>query len=306
MLNAKAARLLHNMAIAELRLKKGGVREPHWHPNANEMAYCVDGKALVTLFSPKNLRDSFTLNKGDVMYIPRGYLHYIENIHSDETIIVLAYDHGAPEDLDLSASVSSMSSHVLEATFKSFPKIKRQDAFITKKKSLAIANSNPNAHKFSLEKINPQIDTKGGCAKIANKNNFPLLDKLALFSLRIYKNGIREPHWHPNATELNYIIEGKARLTIFSPRGDKETFELSKGEGSIIPQGYFHHIENISSKELHMTVFFNHSEPDDIGLSGAITTYSDEVIASIFSIEPKFIAQLKKFQEDRMIVMGGG
>jgi hypothetical protein len=28
-----------------------GLREPHWHPNANELTYCLTGEALVTIFS---------------------------------------------------------------------------------------------------------------------------------------------------------------------------------------------------------------------------------------------------------------
>jgi oxalate decarboxylase len=31
------------------------------------------------------------------------------------------------------------------------------------------------------------------------------------------KGGVREPHWHPNAAELNYVIEGKVRFTVYGP-----------------------------------------------------------------------------------------
>ena len=30
-------------------------REPHWHPNANELTYCVRGEVLVTIFSNGSL-----------------------------------------------------------------------------------------------------------------------------------------------------------------------------------------------------------------------------------------------------------
>jgi oxalate decarboxylase len=304
---------LHNMAMATISLKKGGVREPHWHPNANEMTYCAEGKALITLFSPENIHDTFTLSAGEVVYFPRGYIHHIENIHHGVSRFILAYDNGKPEDLDLSETVNSMSAHVLAATFTAketvFQQLKKsiKDAFITQRKTTSkFRASISNQHKLDLERISPQIKTKGGLARIANKMNFPLLEHLALFSLRIAKNGIREPHWHPNATELNYVVKGKAKLTIYSPGGDRDTFELSEGQGSVIPAGYFHHIENASSTELHMTVFFNNAIPNDIGLSGALSAYSKEVLASLFALDPKFFAQMHKFQEDRMIVSGGG
>lgn len=304
----------HKMALAVIELEKGGFREPHWHPNANELTYCVEGKALVTIFSPQNTRDTFTLSAGEVVFFPKGYIHHIENIHSGKSRFILAYDTQSPEDLDLSQSVGSMSAHVLASTFGSsletFSKLKKgaKDRFITQREAVAKVNfdSIPNRHKLDLERVNPQIETKGGSARTATAANFPIIENLALFSLRIVKDGIREPHWHPNATELNFVIQGKARLTILSPGGKIDTFDLKVGQGSIIPAGYFHHIENIGSEELHMTVYFNNKTPDDIGLSGAMSAYSKEVLASLFSVDDRFISEIHQFQEDRMIVTGGG
>jgi oxalate decarboxylase len=34
------------MAAFLVRLKKGGVLEPHWHPNAAELAYCISGRSM--------------------------------------------------------------------------------------------------------------------------------------------------------------------------------------------------------------------------------------------------------------------
>jgi oxalate decarboxylase len=314
MVNGSLYPALSNMALAIITLKKGGVREPHWHPNASEMTYCLQGKAIVTIFSPGNNHDTFTLSAGEVVYFPRGYIHHIENVYNGESKFILAYDHHDPEDLDLSESIVSMSPHVLASTFgtkeESFKKLTKnaKDTFISlvKKTRKVPSESIPNRNKFDLERISPQILTKGGLARIANNKNFPQVENLALFSLRVVKKGIREPHWHPNATELNLVVKGKARLTILSPDGKKDTFELLPGQGSIIPRGYFHHIENIGTKELHMTVFFNNPAPNDIGLSGALSAYSNEVLASLFAADPKFFEHLNKFQEDRMIVSGGG
>lgn len=311
MVNCETYPALKHMALASLILANGGIREPHWHPNANELIYCIEGQALITLFSPQNTHDIFTLSEGEVAYFPKGYLHAIENTSKFPSSFILAYDHPNPQDLDLSQCVASMPPHVLASTFgadeKTFKKLKAKDTFISRlAKPKSSKESIPNPNKFNLERINPQIDTKGGCARIVNSKNFPKLTKLALFSLRIYKNGIREPHWHPNADELNYVISGKARLTILSPDGSKDHFELTPGQGSIIPAGYFHHIENSGKEELRMAVYFGNSDPDDIGLSGALSAYSNDLLASIFSTDAKFFQKLHKFQEDRMIVSGGG
>ena len=303
---------LNLMSLAEIKLEKNGIREPHWHPNAHELTYCTKGQALVTVFSPGSLRDTFTINQGEAMFIPKGYLHHIENIHSDISQFILCFNNGNPEDLDLSESVESMSSHVLATTFgtkeETFQILKKthHDGFISQRKSeLHISNlTETSLHKFDLERIEPQIKSDGGLARILNSQNFPILQGLALFSLRINKGGVREPHWHPNAMELNYVVSGKARLTIFSPGGVKDTFILDVGEGSVIPAGYFHHIESIGLDELHMTVFFNHEKPDDIGLSGALSAYSPETLAPIFALDTQFFENLPHFQKDRKIISG--
>ena len=38
--------ILKGMALYLLRLEKGGIREPHWHPNAAELGYCVRVRLL--------------------------------------------------------------------------------------------------------------------------------------------------------------------------------------------------------------------------------------------------------------------
>lgn len=313
MVNQDLYPALHNMALATIALKKGGVRAP-LASECQRDDLLRGGEGSDHHFQSGNNRDTFTLSEGEVVYFPRGYIHHIENIHHGMSRFILCYDHSKPEDLDLSESIGSMSAHVLASTFgckeEVFKRVKKhaKDTFISQRKTIAKPHpsSIPNHNKFDLERISPQIESKGGSARIANKINFPQLERLALFSLRIAKNGVREPHWHPNATELNYVVDGKARLTIYSPGGDRDTFDLEPGQGSIIPAGYFHHIENHGSSELHMTVYFNNPAPNDIGLSGVLSTFSKEVLASLFSLEPKFFSQMQKFQEDRMIVAGGG
>jgi oxalate decarboxylase len=67
---------------------------------------------------------------------------------------------------------------------------------------------------------------------------------MAAYLLRLKQGGVYEPHWHPNAAELDYVIEGRARMTILSPGGSVDTFEVSSGQIVFIPPAYFHYIEN--------------------------------------------------------------
>jgi hypothetical protein len=57
-----------------LRLEKGGVREPHWHPNAAELSYCISGRATMTMFlgGPNLVHDTFTIDPGEIVFVPQA------------------------------------------------------------------------------------------------------------------------------------------------------------------------------------------------------------------------------------------
>ena len=156
------------------------MREPHWHPNTEEMSFCVKGKAIVTIFSPKAEHDTFTVDPGEVFYIPKGYLHYISNISDEAAEFIIAFSHQLPEDLNLSESINSMPAHALGATFglpaSFFEKIQtKKNVYISgsvnEKPSLPFIASH---FKIDAEKLNPQLVTQGGSARIVNGNSFPI------------------------------------------------------------------------------------------------------------------------------------
>ncbi len=74
----------------------------------------------------------------------------------------------------------------------------------------------PNSHKFNIQRIPPQIQTAGGTVAKANASSFPILSgsSMPFFSLIMKPGAIRDPHWHPNASELGYILDGMARLIV--------------------------------------------------------------------------------------------
>ena len=81
-------------------------------------------------------------------------------------------------------------------------------------------------HTFDIKSIKPRTVCNGGSRTIADSDNFSILRVMATYSLLLKKGGIREPHWLPNAAELDYVIKGNARMTIFSPGGDIDTFDI--------------------------------------------------------------------------------
>jgi oxalate decarboxylase len=317
--NADNFPVLSGMGMLLLRLEKGGIREPHWHPNASELSYCVKGQAAMTIFSPGNNHDTFTIKPGEMTYVPKGYIHDIQNVGDEEAKFVIAFNNELPQDLGISGSVGWMTDRVMDATFGIKPpgffdqlNYKNKKDVIIAPKPAAVspasyAVSIPNAHKFNLEGIPPQIQTAGGTIALGNANSFPILNGLALYSLRFKAGGIREPHWHPNAAELDYVIDGKARITIFSPDGTGNTFEVGPGQIVFIPSAYFHYIENIDpANTTHFLVFFNSERPEDTGISGALSSYSNEVLAAVFNSNPALFNTLPRLEQDVFLISGAG
>jgi oxalate decarboxylase len=68
------------IAAALVTVRPGGVREMHWHPNADEWQYYIKGKARMTVFNtgPNALTTNFSA--GDIGYVRRNLGHYVENI----------------------------------------------------------------------------------------------------------------------------------------------------------------------------------------------------------------------------------
>jgi oxalate decarboxylase len=67
------------IAAAFVEVEPGGMREMHWHPNADEMQYYLSGQARMTVFAAEATAGTFDYQPGDVGFVPRAMGHYIEN-----------------------------------------------------------------------------------------------------------------------------------------------------------------------------------------------------------------------------------
>jgi oxalate decarboxylase len=242
----------------------------------------------------------------------------LENIGEEEVKFVIVYDSERPGDLGVSGSVGSLSARVLDRMFGTNPPgffdqlnyTSIQDVTMGSKPVDFSSTSNvevPNAHKFNLGGITPQIQTPGGTAALGMANDFPILAGLACFLLVLKPSGIVEPHTHPNAAELNYVINGKVRFTVFGPNGEAETSEISQGQVFFVPPGFFHYLENPDNVNGNNVVsFFDNENPEFIGIVGGLSAYSNEVLGSTFNKDPKFFSNLPKLDKNVFIASGTG
>lgn len=297
-----------NISFSALKLKKGAAQEPIWHPNANKIGYCTQGSTLVSIRSPVGA-ETFTIEEGDVFFIPKGYIHYIANTGENESVINFAYNTTKPELMTLSNAINSLSGEVFTATFNSpasfldgLKKSKKHDLItllpLVEKPSSAI----PSRYKFNIEDSKKAILTKGGYLQLATKTNLPILEGLGILGFGLNPKGVVEPHWHTNAGELVYIVKGKTRITVLSPDGKVDILEVKEGEGAFAPASYFHNIENIGQEDVEVIAFFSHADPDYVGIGEVVGSYSNEVLASVFNVAPTYFDSFKKTTEPLVIV----
>lgn len=71
------------VAAALITVEPGGMREMHWHPNADEWQYYLRGQARMTVFNvgPKATTNDF--RPGDVGVVRKNFGHYVENTGDD-------------------------------------------------------------------------------------------------------------------------------------------------------------------------------------------------------------------------------
>jgi oxalate decarboxylase len=91
-----------NVAMAMVTLHPGGLRELHWHPNADEWQYYISGKGRMTVVATGNRARTMDFQAGDVGYVEKTLLHYIENTGDTDMVFLEMFKSSFYQDLSLS------------------------------------------------------------------------------------------------------------------------------------------------------------------------------------------------------------
>jgi oxalate decarboxylase len=120
---------------AVLMLEPGALRELHWHPTADEWQYVLEGTISMTMFGANGRYRTETLEQGDVGYIPQGYGHSIENVGDKPCRVLIGFNSGVYEEIDLTEWIAGNPPDVLAANFGQpaalFQEFPKEDIFIT-------------------------------------------------------------------------------------------------------------------------------------------------------------------------------
>jgi oxalate decarboxylase len=103
-------------------------------------------------------------------------------------------------------------------------------------------------------------------AWLVSQDNFPVLEDITCYTLELWDESMRVPHWHPNASELGYVISGSVQIIIWRSPGESAVFNVEAGMCWFIPQGALHSLNNIGAHKAELLVGFSSHKPQDIDL----------------------------------------
>ena len=90
------------VAAAIVTVHPGGIRELHWHQNADEWQYFMAGKGRMTVFATGGRARTMDFQAGDVGYIQKTLPHYIQNTGTTDLKFLEMFKSNIYQDLSLS------------------------------------------------------------------------------------------------------------------------------------------------------------------------------------------------------------
>jgi oxalate decarboxylase len=307
------------LAGVSMRLEPGAMRELHWHATAAEWAFVIEGRVRTTVIDPLGGSETNDFDPGDVWYFPRGHGHMLQCLGHKPCHFILIFDNGYFSEFG-TFSISDWLGHapksllaknfgVPQQIFDGWPQEEvyfARGSVPSKEPPLPLQGalkSTPETHKFRMLAQEPHSVQKGGREWRVGAAQFPISTTITGVVLELEPGALRELHWHPNADEWQYVLEGQTSVTLFGSHSRFRTETLSEGDVAYIPQGYGHSIENVGSAACRVLVGFNTGHYEAIDLSQWVAGNPVEVLATNFG-KPQ--AVFEGFPRERVFIAPAG
>ncbi len=303
-----------SIAGVNMRLTAGGVRELHWH-DAAEWSIMLSGNARITAIDNEGRSFVKDIAKNDLWFFPSGTPHSIQGLgpegcefllvfddgkfsEGNTTLLsdytrhtpreVLAKNWGVPENaLDGVYAVPPDGHYIFQIALPASLEEDQRAAQGTKGPS-------PIAFDFSLGTLAPTTKNKSGEVRIVDSRKFKVSDTIAAAHVTVKSGGLRELHWHQNADEWQYYIQGKARMTVFFNGAKARTADFNPGDVGYIPKTFGHYIENTGDTDLIFLEMFKADRYQDLSLSDWITHTPPELVMAHLGISKETLGMIPK------------
>jgi oxalate decarboxylase len=297
-----------DIAGVNMRLNAGGIRELHWH-KAAEWAYMLYGSARITAIDPQGHNFVDDVGVGDLWYFPPGVPHSIQGLNPDGCEFLLVFDDG-DFDEDNTFLLSDWFKHtpneVLSKNFgvsgSSFDRVRDPSELYIFAAAVPgtldsdkVAGATPVSPTFSHRMMAQQpIKTRSGTVRITDTSVFPASRTISAALVEVQPGGLRELHWHPNANEWQYYIEGQARMGVFAASGQARTFDFQAGDVGFVPFAMGHYVENTGTVPLRFLEIFNSSYFADVSLNQWLALTPPDLVKAHLKLDDHAMAALHR------------
>jgi oxalate decarboxylase len=294
-----------DLALVNMRLKAGGVRELHWHKPA-EWAYMLKGRARITAIDEEGRAFQDEVGEGDLWNFPSGIPHSVQGLEGDGCEFLLVFDDGHFSEDD-TFSVTDWLAHtpgdVLAKNFgvpeRAFAGIPDKELFIFQSKvpgpltgdRVVGAGPLPTSYSHRLLAQEP-VRTKGGTVRISDSTIFPAATTIAAAFVEVEPGAMRELHWHPNANEAQYYISGQARMTVFAAEATAGTFDYQPGDVGFVPRNMGHYIENTGTTKLQFLELWRTDKFADVSLRQLLAFTPFDLVQAHLKIDRSVLANI--------------
>jgi oxalate decarboxylase len=295
------------LAGVNMRLTPGGVRELHWHKQA-EWAFMLIGRARITAVDQDGRNFIDDVGAGDLWYFPAGIPHSIQGLE-EGCEFLLVFDDGRFSEND-TFTITDWFAHtpkdVLAANFgvpeSAFSRIPEKQRYMFQSRvpgplaAQQVQSPNgtvPNSFSYRLLAQQP-FRIPGGSVRIVDSVNFPASVNIAAALVEIEPGGMREMHWHPNNDEWQYYLTGKGRMTAFAADGTARTFDYRAGDVGYVPFAFGHYVQNTGDRPLWFLEMFKSSRFADVSLNQWMALTPPELVQDTLHAGPELMSALRK------------
>jgi len=297
------------LAGVNMRLKPGGIREMHWHKEA-EWAFMLAGRARITAVDEQGRTFIDDAGEGDLWNFPSVIPHSIQGLE-EGCEFLLVFDNGSFSEnetfllTDLfkhtPRDVLAKNFGVPESAFANIPIDVEHERYIfagtvpgpiaadVRQSGAGIVPQTFSHHMMAQE----PILAAGGWVRITDSSNFPAASTIAAALLNIEPGAMRELHWHPH-DEWQYYIAGRGRMTVFASGEKARTFDYQAGDVGYVPFAMAHYVQNTGDEPLRYLEMFRAARFVDVSLSQWMALTPPELVQAHLNLDQQTTAALHK------------
>jgi len=294
-----------DVAGVNMSLSPRSYREMHWHKEA-EWGLMLYGNARVTAIDEFGRTFIDDVEAGDLWNFEAGIPHSIQALDKGcEFLLVFSEpDFSENNTFLLSDWLTHTPQDIVAANFnKTIEEIKHlpssekyifkgevPDSINTVKRS---AGNGPVKHPFTYHmKEAKVIECEGGRVRIVDSTVFPAARTISAAFVEVDPGAMRELHWHPKASEWQYYIHGKAKMTVFNSDGTARTFNFQAGDVGVVPIVSGHYVQNTGDEKLVFVELFKNPRFTDISLNKWLSGTPVQTVADHLNVDSDFVKSI--------------